>query len=404
MRRPCGLAGRAAMLGTLALMLLAALLVPFILGRAQPQVTGFLFVSSTGQGTITRFDLPVGPLPPLAALANPTVIARDLGSPEGLALGPDGRLYVAQTGLGGGPRAITSMDLDGGDRQVVLDMSATPALRESGGPEGPRFSPDDELFFNTRAAQGFPHTGVWKLAGGTPTQIIEPFAGPRGNGEALALQCRQGVVENLLAVDFPNGRVVRRSPPFDSAKPGIDFITGLRSPNGMAADPARNLFIGEAGGAIKKFSRDGASQGILTQTGQHVRKVDLDPDGNLYAATAGGPVLRIMPDGSRQTVGNVPEGNGVIVVPENAITRAPSSSCPQAPPVPIPTPSPTPTSGPSPTPSPSPVVTPTASPTPTPTPIPVTGDDTARRAWIVSVLLACGALMGVAALKLSTRR
>ena len=131
-------------------------------------------------GTVTRFDL---------TTHQPTQIATVNGFAQGLACGPDNRLYVALTGYGSGspPRQIIRLNLDGTGQTVVLDFATTPALVNSGGPEGLSFGADGSLYFNTLFAEGYLQaTGVWKLPPGsaTPTQVILPFTSPPSTNKA----------------------------------------------------------------------------------------------------------------------------------------------------------------------------------------------------------------------------
>jgi len=273
-----------------------------------------LFVSSSEGGTITRIDL---------ATLSSTTIANVAATPEGLTCGPDGRVYVALSGLvvsgkvpGGGPRGIISFNPDGSDLMAVLDFAATPPLDASGGPEGPSFSPEGELFFNTRASHGFPHTGVWKLRAedAAPAQIILPFTSE--NGEATAFLPRDPWAGHLLAAGFHAGLVVRRAPPFDSPQPGIPFVSGLTTPNGLAINSAGDVFVAEdSTGIIKQFSPDGTFLRIFAIAGVGIRKIAFDSADTLYAAgtSAAGPIIRIAPDGAPTAITHVSGANGMAV-------------------------------------------------------------------------------------------
>lgn len=93
-----------------------------------------LFVSNEYYGTVIKIN---------QATREQTVIARlDSSSVEGLTFEPDGRLYLALTGISGPPRRIVSFKPDGSDLTTVLDFATTPQLASSGGPEGPIFGPD----------------------------------------------------------------------------------------------------------------------------------------------------------------------------------------------------------------------------------------------------------------------
>jgi hypothetical protein len=289
---------------------------------------GTLFVSSTEGNSVTRINLDT--------LASQTFTG--FPSAEGIACGTDGRVYLALSGVSGHtPRRIVRFKQDGTGLETVLDFASTPALANTGAPDGLSFAlikqddgrlvPGGELFFNTRASQGNLHTGVWKLpaVGTTPVQVILPFAGEEGNGEATAFLTTGPFAGHLLAADFLNGRILRRAPPFNSSLAADEFITGLFEPSGVAIKPnapdAGQIFVSERSTTnIKGFASDGKlvgpHDGFFVQTGLEQRKIGFDDAGNLYVATISGPVLRYTPPSTTQSIiGTVLDGNGVTVCP-----------------------------------------------------------------------------------------
>ncbi|MBI1744545.1 hypothetical protein HYR54_15970 [Candidatus Acetothermia bacterium] len=185
-----------------------------------------LFVSSFDGKTITRFDLDE----PFSG----RIIASGLENVTSLACGPDGRLYAAQNGRGtptptNGPRQIVRMRFDGSELATVLDFATTPALAMSGGPEGLSFNPaNGELFFNTNPTRntGLPHTGVWRISGGVPLQVLKSFVSVPGNTGARDTAFLP--TGRLVAgADYPTpARIVYRDPPFEGVPqdPIRDFL------------------------------------------------------------------------------------------------------------------------------------------------------------------------------------
>src|SRR5688500_4988117 len=172
-----------------------------------------LFVASSELGSVTTIDLDT-----LATRTLPVHVP----SAGALTCGRDGRVYVARTGEYGDARAIVSFKADGSDLRTELDFRRLPIL--GGAPDGLGFGPGRELYFNTTPLGG-PHTGVWKFRppGGPPRQVILPFAVA---GADVGFLVRPPFAGHLVAMDV-DGNVVRRPPPFDSARSAVDFVTGL---------------------------------------------------------------------------------------------------------------------------------------------------------------------------------
>lgn len=275
-------------------------------------------VSSSSAGTVTSISWPTGlqPGPSQVSSVTQNVIATGLTSPEGLACGKDKRIYVAESGVFGGPRQIVRMDQSGNNMTTYLDFSKNRSLSTSGGPEGPSFNPKTQkLYFNTTLSAGFSNTGVWTMSTGA-NQVIMPFNG-NGNtngGGATVFLSKGPYAGNLLAVDQPNNKVVRVPPPFTSAQPGIDFITTLLvMPTGLAVDHSGNIFVGNSDGTIQQFSSSGAYVGLYASTGLHNMNMVFNSQGRtLFVATQEGPFIEIPESsGTQYILGTVVGGNGV---------------------------------------------------------------------------------------------
>lgn len=89
--------------------------------------------------------------------------------PEGIALGQDGKLYVANTQN----NKILRMNQDGSQVETIYDQlicgDGCPVS-----PEGPALDANGNLFFNTASG----HTGVWEIAGVTSIGFGGPFPAP----------------------------------------------------------------------------------------------------------------------------------------------------------------------------------------------------------------------------------
>ena len=275
-----------------------------------------VMVSSSSAGTVTRISFP---LPYDSGEPTQTVIASGLISAEGLACGPERRLYVAQSGVYGGPRQIVSIDQSGQNQKMVVDFTQFPELASSGGPAGLSFQPGQlgrvPLFFSTTLAQGLSNTGVWKTTSQSPVQTVLPFHehAHSNGGAATAFLTTGPFAGNLLTVDAANGEVVRVSPPFNDAQKGIKFIkTHKTDPVGLAISKAGNVFVSNSDGTIEQYASDGTSLGLYANTGLHNRHIAFVGQ-ILLVATEDGPVIEILPDGTQETLGTVVGGDGIAV-------------------------------------------------------------------------------------------
>ena len=265
-----------------------------------------VMVSSSSAGTVTKIPLPYN------WNSTATIIASGLTSAEGLACSSQ-RLYVAQSGVSGGPMQIVSLDQLGLNQKTLVDFSKVPGLRTSGGPEG-LSSSGNALFFSTTLAQGLSNTGVWQTSTTKPKPIqsVLPFApnGTSNGGGGTAFLTTGPYKGNLLAVDEANRRVIRVLPPFRVDQAGIDFITNLTGPVGLAISKEGNVFVSNTDGTIQQFGPDGTSLGLFANTGWHNMHIAFfGPD--LMVATEDGPVIEIPPDGIQVIIGTVVGGDGI---------------------------------------------------------------------------------------------
>jgi hypothetical protein len=273
-----------------------------------------VMVSSSSAGTVTNISFA---MPYVLGQSSETIIATGLTSAEGLSCGPDRRLYLSQSGVFGGPMRIVRLDQNGQHKATIVDFSKYPGLAGSGGPAGLTFaSTNGELFFATTLAQGLSNTGVWNESSLGPVQSVLPFpADGNANGAGATTFLTAGpFAGNLLVVDEANSKVIRVPPPFNVAQAGIDFITNLTSPVGMAINSAGNVFVSNTDGTIQQFGPDGTSLGLYASTGLHNMNVTFDPTGRtLIVATQEGSVLEILANGTQESLGTVVGGDGIAI-------------------------------------------------------------------------------------------
>jgi hypothetical protein len=274
-----------------------------------------VFISSSSRGTVTRLDFQ---MPYNAGGAVQTTLASGLTSAEGLACSSSKYLYVAQSGVYGGPLEIVKFNEAGQHVSQVVDFQDVPGLAESGGPIGLSFQPvTDDLFFSTTLSNGYANTGAWSMVSNSPVQEMLPFApnGKSNGGGGMAFLTRGRYAGDLVAVDVANYKVVRIPAPFTSPQEGIDFITSnLTTPYGITVDGVGSIFVSNTDGTIEQFSPSGVFLGQFAATGFHNTNVQYDGV-NLMVATADGPVIWIVPDGTQQIVGTIAGGDGLTACP-----------------------------------------------------------------------------------------
>ncbi len=270
-------------------------------------------VSSSSAGTVTNFSYP---MPYVAGQYTETNIGSGLTSAEGLACGPDRRLYLAQSGVFGGPMRILRLDQNGQNQSTVVYFNKVPGLAAGGGPIGLSFGPQTggALFFSTTLAHGRPNTGVWNESASGTVQSLLPFQpnGESNGGGATTFLTIGPFAGNLLAVDQANKKVVRAAPPFSTAQAGIDFITNLTGPVGLAVNQAGNFFVSNTDGTILQFEPDGTPLGLFANTGLHNMNMAFS-GAYMFVATQDGPVIMILPNGTQENVGTVVGGDGIAV-------------------------------------------------------------------------------------------
>lgn len=241
-----------------------------------------LFAGNFNGGTITRINLNT-----LAA----TTIVTGLTQPEDGAVGADGRIYFAESLS----RRITRFNLDG--------TEPTPMNTGGQSAEGLVFDRAGNLYFNTRGSTSPGHTGVWRIdvtpqqnfpdPAKAPVRVVAPFS-TFGEGTAIAID------GDILAAASAEGRLVR----FDQATQTLNanFITGLRTPAGVAVDKDGNIYVAEAnGGAVKKYADSGVLRGEVATGLLSPLFLEVDNAGTIYVAEQTGNRIAVIDAQGRQT-------------------------------------------------------------------------------------------------------
>jgi len=282
------------------------------------------------------------------------VVMRDLDNPRGLAIGPEGGLYVVEAGRGGtGPcqtlrgalqcygatgavsrlwggkqeRVITDLPsqvdpagqavgaqdisfLGRGGAYITIGFGGDPSLRSRFGPDG--------LLFGTLAHA--PASGKWKVI--ADISAFEVSDNPAG-----------GIVDSnpFGVLAEPAGRVVTDAGGNDllriSASGQISTIATFPSrparptdsvPTGFTVGPDGAYYVGEltgapftAGAARVYRIVPGSAPQIILEGFKAILDLSFGPDGSLYVVEfAGGPaglalpgrLIRVLPDGTRVNV------------------------------------------------------------------------------------------------------
>lgn len=246
----------------------------------------FLLVSNNSLNSVLRYDAATGAFIDQFVPGNNSFPgAGGLVSPTGLAIGPDGNLYVGSGISASGPAHPAGVLRYNGTTGAFIDVFATlPRINGAeGSPKGMLFGPDGNLYVSGggRVDRFNGQTGAFIdvfTNGGDPQGIEGITFGPNGN--LFVSSKNTGSVKEF---DGQTGQFVR------------DFVTPLESANtqpyGLAFGPDGNLYASSSGGnppvGVRRY--DGGNGDFIDNFAADSELVIpwglvFAPDGDLYVA------------------------------------------------------------------------------------------------------------------------
>ena len=221
-------------------------------------------------------------------------LVRNLKEPRDIVCGPEGMLYLAETGK----RRIISVDHEGNFQKVVVKDLALIGDK-SHRPVNMTFGPDGDLFFTTVEKE------IWRLKDADPLNKPERllkynFFDPGESPSDIAFLKTGDYANDLVmtvTTDRPyRGYVVRLTAP--DYKQVREFISGysieemgvrkdesLKIPTGITVKESGEIFVADRDireRHILQYSPDGSFQKVFIDGIVDPIDLDLDSEGNLY--------------------------------------------------------------------------------------------------------------------------
>lgn len=238
-----------------------------------------LYCVNVGASFLSRLDLRTH------IFTREWVTLPDNGRGNGMTLGPDGALYVADVGA----RRIVRVGLPDGNITVIVDKTDTgEALL---GPNDLVFSRDGDLYFtDPNGSHDMPIGAVYKVAHGT--RAVSQVAGGLRYPNGLVLSPDE---KTLYVALSPLNSVVA----FDLAGGTQASFASVPSPDGMRARPGGGLYVAcYSSGEIAEVGADGEVLRRLPAGGANPTNLCFAPGGRgLYVTESATDTLVYLPLG-----------------------------------------------------------------------------------------------------------